>query len=214
VKRTEKKEWERWNYLPTKSDTEIITQMWTSAFLNYPLYKQIIPDDDKRKKLLPFFMKTIIRYALKYGTLVATSPDIEGAVFYLTPDQLPISTWKMIKSGALKTLLKWPWKCSSRFMKITNFQDEKLNIHAPQPFTYLANGAVRQDKQGMGIISRFVKSIIIDMDNKGIGCYCETFKKSNAKLYNNLGLKLVAEYSVPDTELTMYCHTHNVGDPI
>ena len=91
----------------------------------------------KRFLLLPMGMEVVARYAFKYGTLVVTSPAMEGVVFYLTPEQLTLSIWKLVKFGMLKLLFKWPWRYLSRWLKLSDFQDEKLKVHAPKPkFTY------------------------------------------------------------------------------
>jgi hypothetical protein len=208
----DEREWEM--YRPTKVDFKKIATMWTKAFLEYPSYKHIIPDEDDRKKLLPLGMDVVTRFGFIYGTFAATSPEMEGVFLYLTPEQLPITTWKMIRSGMLKLIFKWPWKYCSRWLKLLDFQDAKLKVHAPKHFTYLANGAVEPGKQRAGIGSGFLKSIIVNMDKKGMGCYGETFEKSNAKLYDRIGLKVVAEYAVPESEMTMYCLAHEVGDPL
>src|SRR5437868_742361 len=79
---------------PTREQIRRASEVMARAFFRDPLYQYLIPDEARRKRLLPSFQDITIRYALRYGE-VYTTPSLDGLACWLSPGHTTPTWWGM-----------------------------------------------------------------------------------------------------------------------
>ena len=67
------------------------------AFFDDPLMVYVLPDEERRRRVLPWFMATGARFGLKNGEVHTTPDKVEGAAVWVPPSGLPISPSVLIR---------------------------------------------------------------------------------------------------------------------
>lgn len=116
-------------YKPTKADLKKVAKSVGDAFYTYPLFKWLTKDDELRKKTHPKVSLLFTKFAYKFGNLVATSENCEGAMFYVHSESDDMTTMQLIRCGALKILFtSWGKKWVDGFDKITKLNDTSRSL--------------------------------------------------------------------------------------
>ncbi len=190
--------------VPQRHQIPAIARVLADAFVDYPLYTYAIPDPKKRVNALQALFEVEATYALKYGSIYATSDLLEGVMYCLPSDAMFLSNWRMIKSGALKI----PLKMGTGFIKkqgvISSVHEDMRAKHANFPHTYLWNIGVKPELKGQGHAGRLVRHLLEELTTKHEPCYLETARESNVKLYEHLGFKLQETREIPGINVTTW----------
>ena len=191
-------------YKPTKANIQQMGKVLANAFQDYPLFKCVIPDSNKRQKKLHYALTMITRFGFKYGEVYATSSNYEGVILYLTPNSGEMTNWRWFRCGFFKVLIKLGWKFLNDWNSIGEVVDQYRKKNAPFPHMYLMTIGVEPQFQGKGYGSMLIKSGLKRCDELNLPCYLETFKEKNVLIYKHLGFDLLDDYKIPETDLTIY----------
>ncbi len=190
--------------VPQKYQIPAIASVLADAFADYPIYTYAIPDPRKRVRALQALFEVEATYGLKYGTIHATSDQLEGVMYGLSSNAMFLSYWRMVKSGALKIPLKMGMGFIKRQGVISSVHDEMRLKYASFPHTYLWNIGVRPELQGQGHAGRLVRHLLEELAIKNEPCYLETARETNVRLYEHLGFKLMESREIPGTSITTW----------
>lgn len=204
-------------YRVERDDMEKLQDMLTECFENDPLYMNLIPEEETRKKLLPELFECDL-YEM-FGTsceIYADSADFNGMVivsdesepynpitFYLTEFLAGLRTDGVLikEDHSLKTL--WNFLIGKDYLnsKWTDdlHQDERLHI------IYFA---VRPSMQGRGIAGHMMREIIKYADEKELMVSLETHNSKNIPMYEHFGFRIF-ETVEKHFDLTQYCMVRN-----
>ena len=91
-------------YRVTKNEVKKANLVLGTAFHDNPLWSQVIPDEAERKQKLPLILEMNLKYALRYGEVYATSENLEGIATILPYDKADMTFWRLLRSGALRTV--------------------------------------------------------------------------------------------------------------
>jgi ribosomal protein S18 acetylase RimI-like enzyme len=191
-------------FYPTKHHVQKIAGMLAHAFVNNMMYRVLIPDDAKRKASLPSLFEFIVGYALKHGTVIATSDALEGALLAIDWDKGAITTWRMLGSGALRLLFSIGFDFARRQSNNSKVLDEMHEALAPPSHVYLWIIGIDPEYQGKGLGSKLIRFLQSELAARHRPCYLETAKPENVGIYEHLGFRVVGrkELAVPGATAT------------
>src|SRR5690606_27152723 len=75
------------------------------AFHDNAMPRFVAPDADVRRRVLPLMYTAVLRYGLRYGT-VLTTPDVSGVCCCLGPQHPRPSLHRLLRSGVDLSLLR------------------------------------------------------------------------------------------------------------
>ncbi|MBZ0285130.1 MAG: GNAT family N-acetyltransferase [Anaerolineae bacterium] len=76
--------------------------------------------------------------------------------------------------------------------------------YAPEPHYYLNTIAVLPEAQGKGLASQLIKPFLANADAEGVSVYTETMTPANVGLYEHYGFRVMEQYHVPQTDLSIW----------
>src|SRR5579884_1179475 len=75
-----------------------ISDVLGRAFFDDPLMEYVLPDEARRRRVLPGYFGMAVRYCLRYGE-VHTTPGLQGAACWLPPGNTFPSVARMLRIG-------------------------------------------------------------------------------------------------------------------
>ncbi len=172
--------------------------MMARAFQDDPYYLYTLPDESRRRRLLPWLMERLISFGLCYGK-VFTTAAIEGAAVWLGPRNPAFHGFGAIRTGlALMRLKLSPpeWK---RIQLLERAEDQ-LHAYAVQgAHWYLPVLGVEPACQGRGIGGTLLQPVLDLADRDHLVCYLETNNARNLAFYENFGFQPAGQEQ-PDPE--------------
>lgn len=171
-------------------------EMLARAFHCDPMYMLVIPEADKRTKVLSWLFGRVVHYSLLYGE-AHTTETLEGAACWLPPEQTELTLGRIVRSGLYATPLKMGLVAYRRFDIYMNYADRLHKRCAPEPHWYLWAIGVDPSSQGRGIGSRLMEAVLVRASAEGTACYLETGVESNIRFYEKHGFEVVEEGEVP-----------------
>ena len=174
------------------------------AFQDDLIDSYFFPDPEERKKKLPYFYKYRLDQAVRYGTVYATSSNLEGIAAWLPCDLKEIAMWKMMLTGGFKLFRKMGNEVTSRMMAVKDFVDSKTKKNAGDKYLHLEMLAVEPKFQGMGYAKKLLEPMFNRLDSENLPCFLETSTEKNVSLYQYFGFEVVEESTIPETEVPFW----------
>lgn len=188
----------------TNEDIRKTTNVLFNAFVDYPIYKHLLPNESQRRKRLPFFFQNITKYAAHNGEIIRTSKNYEGIMLLLRPPAFPISVSRLIWHGALF----YPFKMGIPFIfRLIHFGDYIDNMHINQlnsDHLYLWMLVVDPQHQGQQFGKKMIQYFIEKQNEYQIPGYLETAEEKNVQIYSKYGFKLKDTQKLPKSEVLNY----------
>jgi hypothetical protein len=152
----------------TRADTETLANMLAAAFQNDALAQWIIPDDDRRAKILPEFFRVSIETSLEYNA-VYTNSSRDAALLFLPP-----GAWEEVELRGVELsqrLAEILGDDVERFATINGLQ----TIHHPTGRThyYITYAGVDPANQRHGAMAALLNSLVARADADGVPMYTE-----------------------------------------
>jgi ribosomal protein S18 acetylase RimI-like enzyme len=173
------------------------------AFLDYPLMKYCVPDDERRRRAVCSLYTSVLRYSLLYGEAYSTA-DLDGAACWLPPDAPFPTFWRMTRSGMLGLPFSYGWAGFRRLQAVDHVAETLHRTHAPGAHWYLWVIGVEPERQGKGVAGRLMRPVFEQADRDQFRCYLETHKESNVRVYERYGFRVVSQTPVPGHPLTVW----------
>ena len=156
------------------------------AFQADPFFTCVLPDPEKRLRVLPWLYEKILRYGVRFGT-VYTTPSIEGVVLWLGPQHPAVGTWGALQTG----LFLLPFHLSlaefRRSLRLSACADRLHERLITGRHLYIQQLAVEPALQGQGIASVLIQTCNAQADRQALACYLETNNEKNLPLYERNG---------------------------
>jgi ribosomal protein S18 acetylase RimI-like enzyme len=184
------------------------------AFRDYPIAEFAFPDREDRARRAPYTHRLVLSYCIRYGEAYATSERFEAVAAWLPPEQVTVSMWKLIRSGALQVMRRFGTKSGRRMRKFSRHLDSAHERNAPFPHWYLWNIGVDPSFQGKGYAGKLLTAMFVRIDKEGVPCYLVTQKETNLPLYQHYGFKVVEQFIIPGTEFTNWAMLREPADTI
>jgi ribosomal protein S18 acetylase RimI-like enzyme len=170
--------------------------MLTRAFQDDPLYRAVLPEAEKRRKLLFWLHDKMLRYCSLYGTMYSL-PSLEGAACWLPPGQTEITIGRILRSGLIGMPLRMGPAAYMRMSAYMERSNELRRRNSPDAHWYLWVLGVDLPHQGKGIGGRLIRPVLEQADASGTVCYLETETERNLAFYARHGFRVVADATFP-----------------
>jgi GNAT superfamily N-acetyltransferase len=180
-------------------------QVLARAFQDDPLTNYWLPDEEHRRKALPWFMGIAAKYGHTYGEVETTEGGVLGNAIWLTPGNTHVPPLRMMRAGMYAAPFKLGWGNFGRFMKSLDFMEKIHKEQAPEDHWYLMIIGVDPPRQGQGIGSALMQPAIAKADAAHLPCYLETQTEINVTLYRKHGFDVVVETELPDDGPHVWC---------
>ena len=149
------------------------------------------PDPKRRARVLPWYLRNVLRCALRYGDAYTTA-EIAGVVFTLPPGQTRLSIPEYIRNGFLLSPFLLGFKNYKRSMDCERFVgDLQETLMKGQPHVYLWGLAVAPGHQNRGIGSALMMPVLAAADCGHLPVYLETHDEQNVAYYRRAGFRLL-----------------------
>jgi ribosomal protein S18 acetylase RimI-like enzyme len=194
------------NELPFHLDPSqevVAAEILAKAFQNDPMYRYVIPCEEKRARNLFWLMRKVIQYSRRYGRVYITSAS-EGVICWLPPGRTKITMGGIIRTGLFTIALRFGVSSYRRFDDNLSYTDQVHNRHASNPHWYLWAIGVDPSHQGKGVGGKLLMPILSLSSTDGTPCYLETHNEKNIPFYEKHGFKIVNEGRIPKHGLQVW----------
>ncbi len=165
------------------------------AFWTYPETVHLLPDEHRRRHVLPRYLASDARDSSSHGWLLGADRggEIVGAAAWLPPEAYPISVARQLRQVA-ELVPVAPWALGAA-RRARQGQRRNRQVHGGRPPHYWLRAiGVDPAWQGMGIGSDLLGPALDRADNERRGCYLLTAIAENVGWYERFGFATVAEY--------------------
>ncbi len=168
------------------------------AFHTNPIMEYIFPDEDRRRRALPWFMGLGAKYGLRWGEVHVTPGAIGGAAVWLPPGETIMTPMRMLQSGLLAAPFKVGMSATMKFVRVTNYVEPLHKKDVDPKHWYLFILGVDPPRQRQGIGSALLQPILHRADASGLPCYLETDKPDDVIFYERNGFAVLREVTIPN----------------
>ena len=187
-----------------KTQVKPAADMLERAFQDDPLFIIFFPNTVERENKLAHFFDFMVRYAVSYGEVYATSPNLEGIAVWLPSEKADMSPWQMLRPSGLTMPLKMGMGAMGRMMRYAEYATTTHKRQALFKHWYLQFIGVDPVFQGKGYAGSLLKPMFARMDREQLPCYLETFTQKDVSIYQHYGFEVVEEGTIPDTETALW----------
>ncbi|MHA1472349.1 MAG: GNAT family N-acetyltransferase [Promethearchaeota archaeon] len=188
-------------YKISKSDVKYVSKLLERAFFNWSLAVAIEPDEERRRTKTHYFNAILIKHLIKYGEAYAPSPEMEGVAMWVHSDYSEMSTWQMIRYGALKALYKIGVKTMKKAEVILEFAAKTHAEIMKEPHYHLTWLGVEPKLQKKGIGTELMHAMLNQFSKENVKCFLDTQDKQNINYYKKFGFKLIHECQFPNMDV-------------
>ncbi len=207
-------------YFLQQKDIKIAGDRLAEIFFEDPTSIYGFPDVNKRKNKLRYAFRSIAHVCLKFGTLYATSPDLEGIIGFLNVTNYNQFSRRFILSNIRNGIFRMGLRNIYRLalfgkyikrnhlihnLKLKNNITNQANTtRIFQPYIYLMVIGVQKDHRGKGIGSKMLRFLIDESENRQLPIFLETELKQNVQFYEKNGFNIVEQENVKKTGVTIW----------
>lgn len=178
--------------LPAGAPLIAITRTLAHAFQDDPGLSYVVPNAEKRARMLPGFFKVMADQSRRYGEILASSDGGAASLWY-PPGK--------VREGLFASLydnLRMAAGFRSDLPRGLKVAEEMYKRHPrPQPYSYLRYVGVAPEAQGKGWGGAIVRAGIACAAEQGTGVLLETATPGNVAIYTRLGFEITEEWEVP-----------------
>jgi GNAT superfamily N-acetyltransferase len=168
------------------SDVPAVVDMLVRSFADDPVANFMFAGERRlRGGLHSFFTSQIRRQYLAHGQ-VYTTEDLSGAAVWGPPDRS-----RQPLRELLQLLPTAPYLASSRMVRALRLLFEIDALHPKEPHWYLATLGAEPARQGQGIGSALLDTVLAQVDEAGDPAYLESSKERNVSLYARFGFEVI-----------------------
>ena len=175
---------------PQKASRErlpIVVETLAQSFYDDPVVTWCVPDDERRRELLPGFFTAIVESYINYDEIYDVPAGVSAAV-WAPPGaeddvQLPDRIGEILQENADRA-----------FVALSMMAE----VHPTDAHHYLFFVGTRPGWQGRGIGSAVMSPVLETCDRDGIPAYLEATSEGNKALYLRHGFEVMSELNLPE----------------
>lgn len=191
------------SYRIQETDIDKASHVLGQSFIDYPIFKYILPDREIRRNNNHHFFNFLIRMAMSDGEVIAPSNNIEGVSIWVNPPKGKADISKPIKAGIVHLLLHVDIGAFVRFNEIGSIKRKARSRIITAPYYLLDVIGVDPKHQQRGYAQLMINSQLCEYDKRSIPCYLETSDPRNIPFYQQFGFQLKQQYAIHS--INMYC---------
>jgi len=179
-------------YRLQKRDLQNAVNVLDDAFSDDSLWKEVFKDEEKNRMLT----EILVRFCMKYGSVVSTSENMEG-VMALTPHDKDMTTWRIIRCGAIFLSMRIAREAKLMQVLTKAVADAKKSLNLG-PHIHLLIMGVSPESQGKGFGGQLLRALIEEAEGQELLIYLETQKEANVSLYERFGFSVEKRVALPE----------------
>jgi ribosomal protein S18 acetylase RimI-like enzyme len=167
-------------------------EVLSQSHAEYPAFRHIFPDPQRRQKALRAMYAGIARDAIRFQSVYAAETNgghVHGVAIWLPPGRFPWSPWRQLRGAGwqLAVLLAAP-RSFPTFMR-TGMNAARL--HPSGRHWYLEVMGVEPFAQRRGLGGRLLTPVLELADRDRVDCCLETSDRANIRFYERHGFEVV-----------------------
>jgi GNAT superfamily N-acetyltransferase len=168
-------------------DAPGLADMLVRAFDDDPVADFMFAGPRRRRRGLHAFFASQLRLYLSDGH-VAVSVAGDGAALWGPPERVRHGVRELVQ-----LLPAGPFLISHRAHRALRLLFEVDGLHPAEPHWYLATLGVEPGRQGHGVGTLLLRSMLGEIDRTGMPAYLESSKERNVGFYARFGFTVVEE---------------------
>jgi GNAT superfamily N-acetyltransferase len=169
-------------------DLPELTRTLSEAFFADPVFTWWIPEDGRRREILPEFFAAIVEANLAHDEIYAVADLVAGAVWN-PPDVEGDDEALVAELGA---------RCGEYADTLYEVFELMGEVHPQGSHYYLFFLGTRPQWQSRGLGSALMRPVLQACDERRLPAYLEATCERNVKLYQRHGFELTGEIPLPD----------------
>ena len=163
------------------------------AFHDDPLQTYVLPDPAMRAERSPAHFAPILEYGLRFGTVLTTSGEPQGAAVWLPPGETAVTDERSVEAGLDRLPEVLGADAAERFFSVLATVDPHHRTDVPSDHWYVLVLGVEPSAQGRGVGRALLTPILEDARRDRLPCYLETSQPRNVEFYQHLGFKVLRD---------------------
>jgi GNAT superfamily N-acetyltransferase len=169
------------------------------AFQDDPAWAWVVPDEERRRRVLPALFRSGLRLESLRGNIVR-STDGAGVAIWVPPHAPRPTRAQMLRSGIPFSSLTLRREERPRLLRYLRANFELRSTALPDSCWLLSGVAVEPGRHGRGIGSALIDWVT----QRGVVCGLLTSLPANIPFYERRGFEVVSERADPDGSLRMW----------
>ena len=195
-----------------RNDAEKLKALLTECFEEDPLYCQLIPQRELRKKMLPDIFSCDLDDIFENCEVYADSKDVNGVIVVVDESE-PYSKLKYYYSSFLYVLktMRTLIKDDTSLRTLWNFAKGRDYLNSAwtddienDKRVHIEYFAVRPSMRGKGIAGKLMRSVLEYADQNELATSLETHNEKNVRIYEHYGFRLF-ETVQKDFDVKQFC---------
>ena len=190
-------------YVMQRDDIGRFADTLADGFSQYDLFEYACRGKYDHKKMSHFWAFNIV-LNLPDAICIADSKEVNSVLIYIPPRSKEPGLLSSLKAGVVKMAFKAGLRHSIRLSRFDAKAQKVAQRYKGADDGYLFAFATRLDKQGQNYGKPLMKALLHYLDATGQGCYLETVKPENVRLYEHFSFRLKEEVEIKQGNLTLY----------
>lgn len=184
----------------TRDEIPELAAVLARAFARDPFFSYLTGDAPERNMRMRLGWTGILRYASAGLRETWTTDDRAGVAIWIPPGRRASTMLESLRLTPAMLRLSGAGRIREVSAAIETL-DRRRNVHAPMPHWYLSALGVDPSRQGQGIGSALLESILHRADGDATPVYLETATARNVLLYERYRFDVVEELILPRTDI-------------
>lgn len=167
------------------TDLHDVTDVLTQAFRDDPVWRWLVPDDERWQRGAPTIFAHAVRPKLDAGTVWVADADVGSAAVWGAPGTKPSMIRDLLVLPRLAAILR------RQSLSGLKFEAAMMKARPRDTHWYLAILGTHPGHQGKGLGSSVLKPVLDRCDAEGVGAYLESSKEGNIPYYRRHGFEVV-----------------------
>jgi len=186
----------------TKPDFQLAAGMLAAALRDEPGFASVVPDPVRRAQVMGVLLKILVRDAFPFGNvwIARDNGHIVGTAIWYAPGDFPMTALRQFRiAPAMLPMLRFG---RSMVTSLGKMEGNAKAAFPKDPCWYLAALGVDPERQGQGIGSTLMRTVLAEIDTTGGGAgraargaagraaYLETGEEINVRFYERFGFEV------------------------
>lgn len=167
------------------------------AFMADPAWVWALPDPQRRARVLPWFFRAALRYALRHGEVHAAGGPLLGAAIVLPPARPSLDAGALVRAGLWQMPFRAGARGFARFVTQGRVLDARHAQDVPPRHGCVWLIGVDEGVRGRGVGSAVLRAVTARRDREGVPTYLDTTNERNLAFYARHGFAIAHAGAFP-----------------
>jgi hypothetical protein len=178
------------------AEIELLAVILSRTLHDEPNFTFVIPDEQQRRAVLPWFFRTLAIRASQVWGEIYTTETINGGALWISPG-LAYTFGRLLRTGMLTAPFRLGWASLRRCMSLSERLEAVHKSLARGPHWYLMALGVEPSVTRPAIAGVLIEPVLSRADSDALPCYLETFNESSLSFYLKRGFRIAGAGRIP-----------------